>query len=111
MSRILRNIVFIIIILAILILSRQPYFERLGKDLYRKVEGWGKTLWQKVVEYWNKNILHKVTTEIEKRQNIAKQEIKKETKEVTQTIWQKLKNYILGLFSGIFNQAPQENKQ
>ncbi len=113
MSRIFKNIIIILIILAIftiLILGQQPYFEKWGKGMYGKLETRGKALWQNIVEYWNKQILHKVTTEIEKRQNIAKQEIKKETKEVTQTIWQKIKNYILGFFSGIFNQAPQENK-
>jgi len=56
--------------------------------------------------YLERNILKRVTSEIEKRQNIAKQEIKKQTKEAGQNIWEKIKNY----FWGIFRQAPQENK-
>lgn len=110
MSKILKNILFIIIILTILILSQQSYFEGWGRNIYQKVEKWGEILWQKCKEFWNKHILHRVTTEIEKRQEIAKEELKKETKEISLTAWQKIKNYISGLFRGIFNQASQENK-
>lgn len=106
----LKNIIIILIILAILILGQQVYFKNLGKEAYQKATGWGKTIWQKCESYWNKNILHRVTSEIDKRQNIAKQEIKKETKEVGQNIWEKVKNYFIGLFNGIFKQMPQENK-
>jgi len=102
----LKYIILIILIFAILILGQQTYFKNIGRDLYKKFEGWGKILWQKCENFWNKNILHKVTSEIEKRQDIAKQEIKKETKEAGQNIWDKIKNY----FWGIFSQTPQENK-
>lgn len=102
----IRNIIIILIIFAILILSQQSYFGGLGKELYKKIEEWGKVSWQKCENFWNKHILHRVTSEIEKRQNIAKQEIKNETKEISQNIWEKIKNY----FSGVSNQTPQENK-
>ncbi|MBU4479861.1 hypothetical protein KKG48_00245 [Patescibacteria group bacterium] len=110
MIRILKGFIFIIIILVILVLGQQPYFRKIGQNVYQKIEGQGRILWQKGEDFLNKNILHRVTSEIEKREQIAKEEIKEQTKEATQTIWQRVKNYISGLFSNIFNQAPQESK-
>lgn len=100
----LKYIILIALIFAILILGQQAYFQTLGVNTYQKIIEWGSPIWQKCQDYWNKNILHKVTSEIEKRQNIAKQVIKEQAMEVTQTVWQKIKNYVSGFIGGIFNQ-------
>jgi predicted PurR-regulated permease PerM len=110
MNNVTKNIIFLIIILAILVLSQQPYFEKWGREIYRKIDNWVTTIWQYCQGYWNKNILHRVSSEIEKRQNIAKQELKDETKQVTQNIWEKIRDYVAGIFNNIFNRASQENK-
>ncbi|MBU2540008.1 hypothetical protein KJ786_02510 [Patescibacteria group bacterium] len=99
----IKYIILIVLVFAIIILGQQAYFQSLGT----KVIEWGSLIWQKCQDYWNKNILRKVTTEIEKRQNIAKEEIKEQTKEVTLTVWQKVKNYISGLINGVLGQPSQ----
>ena len=110
MREIIKNIIVIIIILAILVLSQQPHFEGVGKSLYSKVVGWLKILWQKCKDFWNKHILHRLSTEIEKRQEIAKEELQKEAKEASLTIWQKIKNYISEFFRKIFFRTSQETQ-
>jgi len=113
MNGFIRSIIFIVIIIVVLILSQQPYFAGWGRGVYLKIEMQGKALWQKAMEYWNKYVLRRVTTEIEKREEIAKEEIKGQVEKTSQTLWQKIKDYILGLLKGLFNLSlpvPETNK-
>lgn len=97
-----RNIIIVLIILAILYFGQQPYFEKIGRGIYEKIKSWVSIIWQKCYAFFQKHLFSKVTSEIEKREEIAKQEIKEQTREVGQNIWEKIKNYIWGFFSGIF---------
>jgi len=107
----LRNIVIIIIILVILVLSQQAFFQKIGKDYCGEIEEWGRAIWQKCEDFWNKNISHRVTSEIEKRENIAKEEINEQTEKAAQNVFEKIKTYISGLFRGLFNKTvPEQNK-
>ena len=103
----IRNIIIILIILAILFLSQQSYSGESGNNIYRKIEGWGKALWQTCKDFWDKNISDRITSEIGKRQRIAEEEIKKETNEIGQNVWEKTKDYFVGLFSGLFSRPSQ----
>ena len=91
----LKYIVIILLIFAIIIMGQLPYFQSLGRVAYQKMEGWGIGVWQKCVNFFNKNILGRATSEIEKRQGIVKDEIKDQTKEIGQSIWVKIQNYFL----------------
>ena len=104
----LKYILIIAFIFLILILGQQVYFKNLGKEYLDKIQAWGNAQWQKAQDYWDKHILNKVTDEVEKRQNIAKEEIKGQAKQVTQTVWEKVKGYVTGIFNSIFNKVPTE---
>jgi len=83
MVKILTSILFIILILLVLILAYQLYFEK-----------WCRTLYGKAADYWDKHFIHKATTKIEEKQNLAKQKIKQETKEAGLNVWERIKSYI-----------------
>ena len=104
----LKYIIIIAFIFLILILGQQVYFKTLGKEYLNKIHAWGNEQWQKAQDYWDKHILNKVTDEVEKRQNIAKEELKGQAKQVTQTVWEKIKGYVSGFFNNIFGQKPAE---
>ncbi len=59
-------------------------------------------IWARCVGYWNTYIYKSASSEFEKRQDIAVQEIGEQTKEVGESIWQKTKNYFVGIFTSIF---------
>lgn len=111
MFGVLKYIIFIILVFLFLVLGQQPYFEKIGKDMWQSISGWGIGIWNQIVNYWNKHIFKSVTSEIEKRQNIAKDEIKGQAKEITLSIWQKTKNYFVGIFNSVLGNTPSEVKQ
>lgn len=111
MFGVLKYIIFIALIFLILVLGQQPYFEKIGHDIWQKVGGWGTGVWNLCVNYWNKHIFKSVTSEVEKRQNIAKDEIKGQAKEVTLNVWQKIKNYFGEIFNSILGTKSSEVKQ
>lgn len=100
----IKNIIIILIILAVLFLSQQSYF---GNNIYKKIEGWGKALWQSCKDFWNRNISDRIASEIEKRQRIAEEELREGTNEIGQNIWEKTKDYFVGLFIGLFSRPSQ----
>ncbi len=97
MRGIIKYIIFILIILAIIFLSQQPYFQEKGKIMYQKVAGWGSVVKNWCQDFFQKNIFSRISSEIEKRQEIAKQELENQSKEIGQNIWQRIENYFLGL--------------
>ena len=105
MNRIIKNLIFIAVILALIILGQQPYFQERGKVVYGVVYGeaakWVNIYWQKGEEFFKTKILWRITGEVEKRKEIAGEEIKKETEKAAENIFQKIKNYIFGLFRGL----------
>jgi hypothetical protein len=104
----IKYIIFIILVFLVLVLGQQPFFEKIGRDIWQKVEGWAMNAWNQCVNFWNKHIFKTVTTEIEKRQKIAKDEIKGQAKEVTSNIWQKTKDYFIGIFNSFLGEKSLE---
>lgn len=98
MNRIIKNLIFIAVILALLILGQQPYFQEKGKVVYGEAAKRVNIYWQKGEEFFKTKILWRITGEVEKRKEIAGEEIKKETEKTAENIFQKIKNYILGIF-------------
>jgi hypothetical protein len=78
-------------------MGQLPYFQQMGRGLYIKAELWVRSLWQSGVDFWNRHILGKVTSEIDKRQAIVKKEIGSQAQQVGQNVWQQIKDYFLGL--------------
>jgi hypothetical protein len=70
----------------------------MGRNLYTRIELWLRGLWQSGVSFWNQHILGRVSSEIDKRQEIVKKEINGQAKQVGQTVWEKTKNYFLEIF-------------
>lgn len=97
MMGIIKYIIFILIILAIIFLSQQPYFQKGGEKIYQKAAGWGSAVKNWCQGFFQKNIFSRISSEIEKRQEIAKQELENQSKEIGQNIWQRIKNYLFGL--------------
>ncbi|MFA5878041.1 MAG: hypothetical protein WC845_01615 [Candidatus Staskawiczbacteria bacterium] len=102
MRQLVTGVILIVVIIIVAVLSQQPYFETQGNGLYKKVELRGQALWQAGENYWNNNIVHRATTEIEKRQDIAKDELKAGTKQISKNAWEKMKDYFSDLLSGLF---------
>ena len=94
----IKHILIIVLVFAILVLGQQPYFVKMGKNVSNTVAKWASGVWQGVTTYWDNHFIKKVTTEIDKRQTIAKQEIKTQAKEVSLTLWQRVKNFFSNLF-------------
>lgn len=88
--QIVRNIVIIAVIVFIIFLGQQPYFQEQGKFWLQKVNAYIGPYWQK----W-------VSGEVDKRKEIITQEIEKEKEKISQSIWQQIKKFLAEKFSNI----------
>lgn len=104
-----KNIIIVILLLVLIYLGQQGYFGNIGASVYSKVYGYIISGYDQCRSFIQSHFFTKVTSEIEKRQNIAKEEIKDKTKEVTKSVWDKTKDYVSNFFGSIFNSAT-ENK-
>lgn len=103
----MRELVIILIIIAIVVLSQQPFFALYGQQIYYKIKGVGELAWKKAYDAFQKYIMGKVSSEIDKRQEIIKDELKDQTKAVGQNIWERIKGYFVGMYTGLFNKQTQ----
>lgn len=98
MIGIVKYVIFILIILAIVFLSQQPYFQEKGKNIYQKAAEWGSAVKNWCQDFFQKNIFSRISSEIEKRQKIAKEELENQSKQAGENLWQRIENYFLSLF-------------
>ncbi len=110
MNFLLKNIILIGFIILIVVLSQQPYFKKWGRIIYQKITQWVMIFWQKTIDFIKKHILTKFISETEKRQQIAKEELKEQLKKLVTNVWDRVKNYILELFKKLFLKTALENK-
>ncbi len=112
------NIIFIIVILVVIFLSQQSFFQEKGgyvplkladfwkKDLKPKTE----VFFDNTKTFFQEQVLARITGEVEKRKEIVKEEfgkekekieeeIEKKEEEIKESIWQKIKSF----FSEKFN--------
>ena len=92
-KEIIKNIVIIIVLLTVVFLSQQPYFNEIGKKFYFQAEA-------RVKVYWN-SIYPKVRGEVEQKSAVIKQEIDQQKNNIMQNTWEKIKNYFAEKFSKI----------
>lgn len=95
----IKNIVIIIVLLAVVFLSQQPYFNEAGKKLYFQTEAQVKDYWEKAGDWFRSNIYPRVSGEVEQKSAIVQEEITKQKNNFVQNIWENIKNYFANIFS------------
>lgn len=104
----LKNIILIILILVIVFLSQEPFFQAAGKDIiYGKVGNTVGVYYLKAEDFVKKEVISRIKGEVEKRENIAKEEIGKETEKISGNVLQRIKDYFLSLFNKVFSQKKE----
>jgi len=112
------NIIFVIVILAVIFLAQQPFFQEKGGYAYLKLTDFWKgdlklktgVFFNNVKVFFQEQIVARIAGEAEKRKEIIKEEFEKEKEkveekieekeeEIKESIWQKFKNF----FSEKFN--------
>ncbi len=97
----IKNIVIIIILLAVVFLSQQPYFEKYGNDLYLKAKPQIEIYWTKATNWVKNNVYPRVSGEVEQKSAVIQQEINKQKNNIMQNTWEKIKNYFADIFSKV----------
>ena len=94
-------LVIIIILLTVVFLSQQLYFNEVVKKLYFQAETQTKVYWTKATDWFNNNVYPMVSREVEQKSTFIQQEINKQKNNVVQNIWEKTKNYFKDIFSKV----------
>ncbi len=111
------NIIFIIVILLVIFLSQQSFFQEKGgyvrlklTDFWEDLKPKTEVFFDNTKTFFQEQVLERITGEVEKRKEIVKEEfgkekekveekIEKKEEEIKESIWQKIKNF----FSEKFN--------
>ncbi|MBU3896049.1 hypothetical protein KKG36_01940 [Patescibacteria group bacterium] len=99
----IKYIIVILLIFAVLIASQ--YF-KLGGG----INDWLQEKWERVGDYWEENIMHRVSSEIDKRQEIAKNELEAQANEAGQGILTKIRNYLIGVVDDILGTGAKKDE-
>ncbi len=112
------NIIFVIVILAVIFLAQQSFFQEKGGYAGLKLTNFWKdglkpktgVFFNNVKVFFQEQVVARITGEVEKRKEIVKEEfekrkeeveeeIKEKEEEIKESIWQKIKSF----FSEKFN--------
>jgi len=108
----IKYIVIIIVILVIVFLSQLSYFKESGGNFfYRTGNGYDDTsdsFWAKGSNWVQDNIFSKIGGEVQKRGDMAKEELNAQKEKVSESIGEKIKNYFSGIVDSVF--SPGKNK-
>ena len=99
MKNMIKNIVIIIVLLAVVFLSQQLYFEEVGKKLYSQVEAQVNIYWIKIADWFGSNVYTRVSGEVEEKSAVVQKEITKQKDNIVQNVWEKTKTYFASIFS------------
>ncbi|MBI2054349.1 MAG: hypothetical protein HYT36_03380 [Candidatus Staskawiczbacteria bacterium] len=100
----IKNILAVIIILAVAFLSQQVSFREYGKKLYEQAAGWGQPYWQKAYDFVNQNVIMKIGGEAGKWKDNIKEKLQQEKNNLPagtdkeENIFHKIKNYLSKFF-------------
>ena len=94
-----KNIVIIVVLLIVVFLSQQPYFNKIGKDIYSQAEPQIKAYWSKTADWFKNNIYTRVSGEVENKSSVIQQEIEKQKNNIVQNTWEKIKDYFANIFT------------
>ena len=102
-SIVVRNLFIILVILALVFMSQQPQSRQYGKDLYGQASAYVQSWWQAGYNYVLQTIYPKIGGEVQKRQEVIKQELQQEKEKISQSLWQKIKNYLADILNRVFH--------
>lgn len=95
----IKNIVIVIVLLAMVSLSQQAYFNGVGKKFYFQAEVQTKIYWTKIADWFKNNVYTKVSGEVEQKSAVVQEEITKQKDNVVKNVWENIKNYFANIFS------------
>lgn len=95
------NIIIVIIVLAVVFLSQQPYFREYGKNLYSQIKPQVEAYWTKTTDWFRNNVYPRVSGEVEQKAVVIQEEITKQKNNIVQNIWEKIKSYFANIFSKV----------
>jgi len=98
---IVTNILILVVLLVIIFLSQQPYFNTIGKQFYSKIQINTKIYWTNIKDWLENNVYPRVSGEVESKSGIIQQEINKQKNNIAQNIWLNIKNYFADVFTKI----------
>ncbi|TSC94746.1 MAG: hypothetical protein CEN87_280 [Parcubacteria group bacterium Licking1014_1] len=105
----IKYIIAIVVVLAVVFFSQQPYFREYGKNLYNQVVIQGQFWWQAAYHYAQQNIFPKIGGEVEKRKEIIQGELEQEKNKISENIWKKIKKYFADIIFRILNPSGSGN--
>lgn len=97
----LKNIVIIIILVALVFFSQQPNFRKYGEEIYSKVKPQITAFWTKVTDWFENTIYSRVSGEVEQKSKVVGEEINKQKNNIVQNIWERTKTYFANIFTKV----------
>ncbi len=114
---IIQSISIIIIILVIVFLSQQPYFRKVGENVYNQTVPQVGSYWSKADNWARANIYpkisdiySKVSSGAQDRGESIKNDLNQEKQKVSENFGEKIKNYFSGIVDSVFHPSS-ENSQ
>jgi len=102
--------IIIVVIMALVVLSQQPFFKDLTKH---KLSGAKSSLFDgyfaKGSDWVNSQVIPKVSGEVQKRGDMIKQEVQDEKEKISENIGTKIKNYFSGIVDSVVNPGKDTN--
>ena len=115
MRQMLKNIIIILIIVIVVFLSQQPQFAVLGQNAYTWIEKKADPYTSKINDVLENKIYPVVGGEVNKRKDIISQEIDQqlttEKEKISQTLSEKIKNYLTNVVDSIFFPGKSNTNQ
>lgn len=99
----IKNLIIIGVIVAIVIFSQQPAFKSVGQNTYSWITKNTSPYTQKATNWATNNLYPIVNKEISQKKELVAQEINSEKAKVSQTLADKIKNYITNAIDSLFN--------
>jgi len=99
----IKNIVIIVIVLAVVFFSQSAYFRPIGKNLFLQIKEKTGVYLVKAGDWLKAIVYPKISGEVAKRGVVVQEEINKQKNNILQNIWETIKNYFAIKFSKTFN--------
>lgn len=96
-----KHVIIIAVILTVVFLSQQPYFEKIGSNLYSKTAEKTGPYWEKTSNLFKASIYPKASGEAVERGGALKEEVEKQKNNAAKSVWGRVKNYLAEKFSKI----------
>jgi len=102
-SNSIKYFVIIIVILTIVFISQQSYFEDFGEDWGINTSGLVSGYWAKGSSWVAEHVYPKAVEEIENRGEVVKKELEEKKEFASEKISEKIKNYFSGIVDSVIH--------